>query len=166
MIAEFQAWLEQNMNKFPVSLQSAGKRRGCQQFQFAGVKRLVLHIQADGQFNINVYHKSDCIDILAEFDIHSRKTASGRYFCSECHGKHRRYWSTQEKLLENHTFKPLLQWCKDNFRTDRKIVIQGNRGVTEAKIVGKRERVKKWPDRKYFIEEPLLVTPKSAGRAI
>lgn len=77
-------------------------------------------------------------DILYEFDVLIKKTKSGKYFCGLCDAKYRRYYNSKTALLTSLCFKPLIKWVSENLTTEKSLLILGERGWNDARIVDTR----------------------------
>lgn len=138
----FKKWIKKNRRNFIYHPVLFIDRRDCLEFRLRGVTHFIrIHISKYDQFEIRVYFRGECWDMLGDFDLSVARDRAGRYYCSQCLPEHKEYYSSRYELFEKHTFDPFLEWISEKINKDNYLCFGAthNRGITYAEIKKKSE---------------------------
>lgn len=128
----FILWLQRNEGRFLVKPYIRRIYKESFAVGLNNVENISIHFDLSGFVTIPVFFKSECFDILTDFDI-SEEREGNKYFCGQCGS--RRYFSSRDELWENHVYEPLLEWVNENIKSGNYLCIYDFEGSTTAKIV-------------------------------
>jgi len=141
----FEEWLNKNKERFNYPPIITKIRKDYFHFRFDHVTPKI-----HGSFNkigfatIGIDHQEECWDLVMEFDCFPEKSDVGKYYCKECksyleeQGKYDevKYFSSEDELLEDHVYEPLIKWANKYLTPEHKICIGGNKNsMTWANIL-------------------------------
>ena len=122
----FDNWLKQNRKTFSHPPQLFLRRRDYVEYSFQGINPAIrLSIKPIGFIEVWVDYQGTAWDILADFDVHARRTSAGAYYCQLCDEESRVLYPSREDLWMDHSFKPLLEWSQENLIDTNRLCITG-----------------------------------------
>lgn len=122
----FDYWLKQNRKYFNHSPQLDLRRKDYVLYSFQGINPAIrLSIKPVGFIEVWVYYHGTAWDILADFDVHARRTSTGTCYCHLCDEDSRLLYHSMEDLWVDHSFKSLLEWSQENLVDTNRLCITG-----------------------------------------
>ncbi len=158
---DFATWLRKNRARMPVQLLAGRRLRdGAEEFTFPGVSPCLRVWVGRTAFEVVVIYRRQHMDIVAEFDVFLKKNARGLYYCDGCRTNgNTRYERTRMDLIAAHSFEPFREWCEENIRGDRRLLIERHAtGLSVARILPKKGRLgPKPPGRSFRVVAPVFI---------
>jgi hypothetical protein len=125
-------------------------------FQFNGVTPMIQgYLNESGNFEIGVYFRGECWDIVAEFDVYPSRNSQGQYYCRECKRsyeqclsrEHPAFYSSIQKLWIEHSFEPFLRWANKNLQSCCRLCLGSGEGIGTWAAIKIHENIKadEWP---------------------
>lgn len=98
------------------------------EIQFEGIPHLNLKISSryHSEFHVEIFvnELNRFWDILFDIEISPIKNKDGKWYCEYCEescrqsGKQPTHWETEQQMFEDHVFKEIGAWCKENLKED------------------------------------------------
>lgn len=127
----FNHWLENNRKRFihpPVFIEQS---EDYFIIRFEGVvPELLCYISDGGAIEMRVNYMEIFWDIVTDFDVFEEFLPSGQYYCSECLPEFKKTFDSREKLWEEHSFEPLLEWCNEHFTSSHWLYLYGEQDAS------------------------------------
>lgn len=138
----FLEWAKQNQSLFSRTPYLLQEGTGYFSVGFEGVSRhIACYFFESGQIEMRVPHQAEFLDILIDFDLYEENTPDGYWICTLCRDLPNpelpepfvRY-EDRETLWIEHSFEPLAEWTRKNFKKPDCLYVYQSDGCTWAKI--------------------------------
>jgi len=147
----FEEWVNKNKDRFNYPPIITKSRKNFFYFRFDNVIPKISGFFDNSGFEISIGidHQDECWDLVMIFDCYPEKSGDGKYYCSECksdlekEGKQDevKYFYSEDELLKDHVYEPLLEWANRKFTPEHKLCIGGDKNSSTWAAILKDDEI-------------------------